>query len=244
MLNHDLERIGLGPKEVQVYLALLDMGEANIQQIVEKSGVKRTTVYDVLEDLKDRHLIHETRLKKRTYYVAEDPRKLEENLTERRDLARKIMPNLMAMSRHLHRKPRMRYYEDADGIKEVYKDTLKYPDQEILAWIPEESVTKFDRSFHEDFYVPERVKKNISMRAIAPDHPVIREFQAKDKESMRRIQFVNGKEYPFDVEISLYGKNLVAIMSFEEEMAMIVESPKIYATLKSIFEMQWLPDED
>jgi hypothetical protein len=38
----------------------------------------------------------------------------------------------------------------------------------------------------------------------------------------------------------LYGKNKIGIVSFEEKIGLIVESEKIYGTLKSIFEINWL----
>jgi hypothetical protein len=41
------------------------------------------------------------------------------------------------------------------------------------------------------------------------------------------------------VEINLYGKRLIGIMAFEEEIGLIIESEKIYNTLKSIFEINW-----
>jgi len=48
MIN-ELEKLGLNEKEARVYLALLELGESNIQGLSAKSSVKRTTVYDILE---------------------------------------------------------------------------------------------------------------------------------------------------------------------------------------------------
>jgi len=57
MLNKELEKIGLSKKEAKVYLACLELSEATIGQISKKSGVKRTTVYDIVESLKEKSLI-------------------------------------------------------------------------------------------------------------------------------------------------------------------------------------------
>jgi len=38
-----------------------------------------------------------------------------------------------------------------------------------------------------------------------------------------------------DVSINLYGKNKIGVMFFEEGIGLIIESEKIFITLKSLF---------
>ena len=47
-----LKSIGLTEKEASVYLALLTLGTADVGEIAQKSGQKRTTCYTVIENLK------------------------------------------------------------------------------------------------------------------------------------------------------------------------------------------------
>ena len=46
-----LKNLGLSEKAAQVYLASLELGEAPVQKLAERAGLKRTTVYYVLEEL-------------------------------------------------------------------------------------------------------------------------------------------------------------------------------------------------
>ncbi|OGF20384.1 hypothetical protein A2Y83_03475 [Candidatus Falkowbacteria bacterium RBG_13_39_14] len=39
--------------------------------------------------------------------------------------------------------------------------------------------------------------------------------------------------------VNLYGKNQISIVAFEEKIGLIIESEKIYITLKSVFEINW-----
>ena len=57
MESRDLEAFGLTEKESRVYLALLELGEAGIGEIAKKSAIKRTTLYDVVENLKKSGLV-------------------------------------------------------------------------------------------------------------------------------------------------------------------------------------------
>lgn len=240
MLQKNLEQFGLNEKEVLVYLALLELGEAGIGQISRKSGIKRTTLYDVIALLKEKGLASTVEREKKTLYLAEDPRSLEGKLEEKKFLLKKMLPELLSLANTLDHKPKIRFYEGIEGIKELYRDTLNYPDQELLAWISEEAVEAFDEKFLSDYYLPRRTDKKIWVRAIAPDLPYMRKYQDQDIPSLRKTKLVDAEKFPFHVEINLYGKNKIGIMSFSEKISLIIESEKIFSTLKSIFELQWL----
>jgi len=239
MLVNDLEKLGLSDKEAKVYLAVLELGEGNIAQIAKKSGVKRTTVYDIVVSLKEKQLLTETLKGKKHIYFAEDPRKLDDIYDERKATLKKILPELLSAMNAIEKKPRIRYFEGVEGIKEVYKDTLKYPDQELVAWVSPESHTSFDIDWLENYYVPKRLEKKIWVRVIASDSAEIQEYKNRDEKSLRQTKIVPAVEFPFEVEINLYGKRCVAVMAFGEQMGLIIESQKIYKTLKSVFELSW-----
>lgn len=239
MLEKELNKIGLDDKEAEVYLGLLELGEANIQQISKKSKVKRTTVYDIVESLKEKALVSSTKKNKKVLYYAEDPRRLEDNLEEKKNVLKGIMPQLLSITNLMDKKPKIRFFEGEEGIKEVYRDTLKYPDQELLAWVSDDAVNSFDEKFLNDYYLPKRVKNKIWVRAIAPDKPYMQKYKGMDQKSLRQTKLVSINRFPLEVELDLYGKGKIGIMSFSEKLGLIIESKKIFATLKSIFEMNW-----
>ncbi|HEX8974090.1 MAG TPA: helix-turn-helix domain-containing protein [Patescibacteria group bacterium] len=239
MLFKDLEKIGLNINEAKVYLAALELGEANVQQLAKKSGVIRTTVYGVIEQLKEKGLLSAASKNKKAIFVAENPSKLKEDLKEKQHSLDRILPELMSITNMLDNKPKIRFFEGLGGLKDVYMDTLNYPDQELLAWVSEAYIESFDEEFLYDYYVPERVKRKIWVRAIAPDDPRMSRFKESDEKSLRKTRIAARALFPLQVEINLYGKNKVGIVAFEEKIGIIIESSKIHNTLKSIFEMNW-----
>lgn len=244
MLFEDLTKFGLDEKEAKVYLALLELGEANVEQISKKSGVKRTTVYDILDSLKEKQLLGQINKDKKVLFFAEDPRKIEESLDEKKGVFHRILPELLSISNLIDKKPKIRFFEGADGIRSVYRDTLKYPDQELLAWVCEEAIHHFDPKFLNDYYISQRLAKKIWVRAIAPNLPEMQEYKGLDQKALRRTRLFD-KGLDLDIEINLYGKNKIGLMSFEEKFGLIIESEKIFNTLRSIFEMNWnsLPEK-
>jgi len=239
MLSKELEKIGLNINEARVYLAALELRESNIQQLARKSGVIRTTVYGVVQKLKGAGLLSSIIKNKKIFYVAENPTKLKDDLKEKQHSLEKILPELLSITNSIDKKPRIKFFEGFGGLKDVYMDTLNYPEQELLAWISEAYVESFDEEFLYDYYVPERVKRKIWVRAIAPDDPRIARFKESDEKSLRKTRVASTSLFPLQVEINLYGKNKIGIVAFEENIGIIIESAKIFNTLKSIFEMNW-----
>jgi len=238
MLVKELEKIGLDEKEANVYLALLELGESNIQQLSRKSGVKRTTVYEIIEKLKEKRLLSMINKKKRVYYMAESPHNIRFDLDEKIKILDGIMPEMMTIANAVEKKPKIRFFEGLNGIKEIYNDTLRYSDQEILAWEAEEVFLYFEKEYI-NWYIQERASKKIWIRAITPDKEKIREFKNLDSKFLRNTRLIPAEKFPFDVEINLYGKSKIGIMAFSEKIGLIIESPIIYKTLKSIFEFSW-----
>ena len=237
MLN--LSTLGFDEKETAVYIALLELGEVTVSAIVRKSNIKRTTVYAIIETLERRGLIGYTKHNKRTFYFAEDPRLLSDQLEEKKERLNAVLPQLLALSGRFTKKPKIRYYEGKEGIEHVYKDTLLYQNQELVGWVTSRAIHAFDSDFLYNQYLPKRLEKKIWVRAIAPDTLEMRKYKNEDKQSLRTTRLVSGELFPFDVEVCLYGTRNIAIMSFEEQFGMIIESEKLWHTLKSMFEMGW-----
>lgn len=220
-------------------MALLELGEATMSELTKKSGLKRSTLYFIVEALHKKRLISIVKKGKKTVYSAEDPKRLLEQADENRRNLEYAMPELLSVANNIVTKPKVRYFEGIDGIKEVYRDTLRYPDQKICAWVSQSMITGFDEEFITDYYIPKRLEKKIWAEVIASDTAVGKDFKSKDIKTLRKTRLLDESEFPLSIEISLYGKNKIGFMSIEDKLGLIVESKPISDTLKSIFKAQW-----
>lgn len=238
MLPDKLQKLGFETKEANVYLGLLELGEGNVQEIARKSGVKRTTVYHILEDLKVRGLISLNKKGKKILYVAEDPRSIEQDLKEKQSYLQSFLPEILSIANLIDKKPTVKYYENLEGIKEIYRDELKYFDSELLAWWSE-SYEIFGDDFFYNYYMPQRLEKKIWVRAIAPENEYTKQMQVEDAKNLRKIKLMSNGKQNAELEISLYGKSKISIKSFQEKFGLIIESRPLYNTMKMMFEFVW-----
>ena len=233
-----LQQMGLGGKKTEIYLAALELGSASVIEISKKAGIKRTTCYDILQDLIRDGLISETVKGKRHLFVGEDPAKIQRNLRNKEKLFSEILPQLQSMHNARGGKPKIRFYEGKEGLKEVYEDTLKYGG-EILAFASYEAVSLLGKDWARD-YLKKRVAKDIYAKVIAPKTEfLLKDFIAMDQLQRRSTKLIDAKKYPFSIEINLYGHNMVALMSAKEEIGLIIEGQEIHNTFKLIFQLLW-----
>jgi len=239
MTPRDLRSAGLDTKEAATYLAVLELGEASMGSLVKKSRLKRTTLYDITETLKERGLIGVSRRGKRAVYTAENPNKLIEQADENKRRLENLLPELLSITNTITKKPKMRYFEGVEGIKEVYRDVLRYPNYKTQAWVPENIIYELDTGFFDDYYTPKLREQNRAIELIATDLPIFRHHKKANTIPSRKIKLVDATHFPFTVEICLYGMDRIAIMSYRDQMGLIIESESIARTLKSVFELQW-----
>jgi HTH-type transcriptional regulator, sugar sensing transcriptional regulator len=233
-----LAQFDLDGKKADVYLATLEVGSATVAEIAKKAELKRTTGYDILQGLEKAGLVYETIKGKKRLFVAEDPEKLRKKIEEKEKMLSEMLPQLRSFYNVRGTKPKIRFYEDKAGLREVYADTLNY-NGEILAFGSDDVVKALGMNWATD-YLAKRVKKGIRVRIILPQTEMIdKTFTPLDQKQLRSSKLVDAKKYPFSIEINIYGHQKVALMSSREEIGIIIEGTEIHNTLKLIFELLW-----
>ncbi|NTW13542.1 MAG: hypothetical protein HGA31_00735 [Candidatus Moranbacteria bacterium] len=239
MLHKRLQNAGLNETEAKIYLAVLELGQTSVSRIALKAGIKRTTVYLSLENLMKKGLISAIKKGSKAYYYAEDPRNLERMMEVRKNEVSDIIPRLLAFTNLIDNKPEIRYFEGEEGIKEVLMKSLEQPGKEILMMFSESYFSDFGDEFFEKTYRPERIRRKILSRTLMPDNEQMRAFSGKSVQHLRQAKFLPPDLFKIDIEVLMYERNQIAIISFKEGFAFIINSPAIHSSFKSIFETLW-----
>lgn len=232
-----LQSLGITEKQAQVYLACLELGNATIQELSEKSGVKRTSIYNFLDDLKKRGLVTEIHKGNKLELIAEDPHKLVAEAKKQVKSIESAIPSLMSMYNMLGNKPKVRYYQGVDGLKRVYEQIVDSDESTILGFSDYEKM--FDAIDMDWLWTfPEkRLEKKMEFLSIAKDGEWARIVKRKDAEQLRQTKIV--PEIEFDTEVNIYGNN-VALLSFRRPYAgVIIEDRAIATTMRSVWKLLW-----
>lgn len=238
MLISTLKQLGLSEKQAKIYLACLELGETSVKEMALKSGIKRTTIYDIIDDMLNAGYVRTTTKGKKIKYLATEPEELAILIKKREALLKQILPELNSLNNvGGGLKPKIWFFEGEEGLRTVYNDLLKYPGTKVYGWASED----MERVLGEEWcmnYVTRRAGKKIEENLIFPITDVMEKYKEGDKKYLRKSKIVDPKKYKLNIEINIYEKR-IAIMSGHDKMGIIIESQPIAETMKLIFKMCW-----
>ncbi len=236
--SHILEQAGFSAKEATVYTTLLELGASSVVTIAKKSGLKRPTVYLVLDELMKNGFVSEVPQEKRKRYIALSPERIIESLDSRTRSLRKMLPDLLDFYQGQSERPVVRFFSSMEGMMSVYREiTRKGSAKDILAFVAPEIVPEeFDENwelFLSLFKVGNvRGRELFSLSSL--DHPYVKQVQKIPNYEAR----ISPSGMMFASDTVVYG-NKVAMFSFKKQFALIIESEDIASSLRTLFDLAW-----
>ena len=127
METSSLKEAGLTEGEIKVYLALLEIGSSTTGPIVEKSGISRSIIYQILEKLMQKGLVSSITKEKTRHFQAAEPNKILEYIDERekqvkvnRKKVEKLLPELL-LKQSMSKKSEVNMYFGFKGIRTAHE---------------------------------------------------------------------------------------------------------------------------
>lgn len=241
-LKNDLQNIGLGDKEARIYLACLELGPTNIQNIAEKADIKRSTVYEILESLKEKGLMHVTTKGKRKLYLASEPENLLRTIKEKEKTLKEILPQLKSINNVGFTKPKITFYEGKEGIREIYMEALK-SSTNSADWIsPMANLLEASGEEWMAKYVELKAKMNYWIRSIHISDNINETYKYQDpttfEKTFRKVRF-SPKETSIPSTIGIYDNKVAVLSSKKEGFGFIIESEEYAKSMHELYSLLW-----
>ncbi len=235
-----LQKLGLTEKEAKVYLANLELGPAKIPAIAEKSGIKRTTVYVIINSLIQKGLVSFFQSKKTKKFIAEEPRKISLLLKEKQDILKKIMPELEALVKtKKEKRPEVRFYKGQQGCVNILEQSLEKPNSEVLFIGSVNDIYKvISKEYDLYHYIPTRLKKKIKFKALFFKDKEALELKKIEKKELRQIKFLP-QSYFFPSSMLIFQDKIALVSSEKEFIGVMIQSPDLAEMEKQKFKLLW-----
>jgi sugar-specific transcriptional regulator TrmB len=247
MIQDLLSSLDFSQKESSTYLALLEIGSGKAQEVAKKTGLNRTTVYDIFETLMQKGLVSKYKKGSSTYFNALEPKHLLTYLDREKEEQAKmierqkqkvsdLLPQLISLQNISNSKPKVTFFEGEKGMREAYEDTLTANGM-LLAYANIETIHEGLPNFFPEYY-KRRVGNKIFGRGIAPRNTQTIEQMKSNREEMRDVRFLPDADMTFTPEVNIYN-NKMLIVSWKEKMAIIIESKELADLQRLTFELLW-----
>jgi sugar-specific transcriptional regulator TrmB len=243
-----LTEFGLNDKEVSIYLTLLKTGPSTIMDLSRKTGIKRSTTHNNVEELIKKGLVSQTNYGERRMAVAEDPEKLKFLLEQRKwDVQKleKVMPDIVKSIYETipgakdNSKVEVKYYEGENGFRDATQRSISESKGEILQISNMTEWRKvFTYDYAKEFYIPLRLKKGIHARTLALKDEVALQTMDEDKALNREMRFLPAG-ISFKPTIMIYGNEISLMTSSEPYTSIIITNEEIADALRGVFNSLW-----
>jgi len=243
LINENIiDKIGLTDKESALYELLLSTGETTAGKLIKNSGLKRATVYTVLDSLIKKNLVEQTELAPIIKYQAKHPYVLKELAESRvREIQSAggeldaLLPSLAHLYGEHHNRPGVSFYSGKEGIIKIYETILAQNQPidsieekgDMLAYIPD----------YVPVFVKKRVQKKLPNRVISPD---TNKYNVSNPDKFITAKTLPAEQFPFRMDIKIAGDK-VSLITFNKEEAggVLIDNREIADNFKMIFELLW-----
>ncbi|MEA1925930.1 MAG: helix-turn-helix domain-containing protein [Patescibacteria group bacterium] len=234
--QEQLIRIGLPSGQAKIYLSLLEKGPQFLQEVSKSSGIKRTTLYAIIEKMVTKELVGIEIKRKRKKYFAVDPESFLSRMREQRFFLQALMPQLKTLFEKQGAGNRVQVYDTMGGLKKILEEINSLnPEKDEMLTIEGDIKQALKIGF--DFWkelLAKKKKLGISSRTVVPssekDEFVIRDHKIK----LRTSAFLQD----FKIMLYLYADKS-AIMIPADTLCIVIENKKINDALTALFEMIW-----
>ena len=234
-----LEKLGLTSSPAKVYVALLGLGEATVLELAEDSGIKRTTLYPILEDLEKAGFVHKTKTKKQTHYIAEQPSNIAQQIADNVEEFNTYTKELEQKHKGNPSTARVVFFDGGEGFKQIWRDIFASGEKEFLIITdPQEMLQFVKKNYITNKIISKKLELKVHSRQIIASSEYAKEIVAKDREEMRESK-VLPHTFKIPMTTIIYGDSVALMSPASENTMLIVESPSFAKTQRSYFEMLW-----
>lgn len=237
-INKTLAQFGLTPNQTKIYLALLELGEAKVQDISKKAMILRPTTYEVMEQLKEIGLVTQYNKQGVRLYMSEPPKKLHQILVNKQQSISNILPELESMYNIGGFKPKMKYYEGLAGYKTVYEDTLNAKSKQLHGILSmQDMFDKLGEKYMDD-YIARRIAAGVHLSVIRIGPQEVKPIWPESPTELRQVRYAP-KNFVFPLTMYVYDNKVSLMSSKRENFGLIIESREFMQTQKALFDVLW-----
>lgn len=240
-----LEEIGLTKSESKVYLALLELGSSTTWNIIKKSKVASSKIYELLDKLIEKGLVT-THIESNTkYFNAVNPQRLKDYLSEKKkDFETKesaldeLLPQLKAKYALSEDDTQVEVFKGYKGIETAFNDilnTLKKGDEFLVVGGSEGDTTnELTKIFFERFH-RQRSKQGIKLKII------FSESARKRYGKQAQFSSTESRYLPFGTPntTNIYQDTTILLTMFPNPAAIRIKDKKTTQSFKKYFEAMW-----
>lgn len=240
MISKDLfHSLGLTRNESKVYTSLLELGNAQVAEITENSGIHRRNVYDSISRLMEKGLVSFVIVNNKKVFSPVNPKRFLEIIDEKENelegLKKKFNSAIpeMELMKKFKDSHDVRFFKGMEGLKSVFEDILRTK-EDYMGYGPKDELSHILKHYYKHV-IERRVKAKIHTRFICGEES--REIKKANPYS--QVRYIP-EEYSSRAALRIYGSKVaIMLLSSKEPIAIVIKNREIADGYRKYFEVMW-----
>jgi DNA-binding MarR family transcriptional regulator len=250
-----LQKLGLTPAEIQVYVELLKLGQSTSGSLIKVTNLQSSTTYHILDSLIQKGLVNYSKINSVKHYSSISPKDLknivkikEDELKEQKEELNNLILNLDKINVSQIQKERsVEIYEGWNGTYLAFRkayDQLE-PGTKLYAYIITDMLGDVDFK-QADIFIQKMAKlreeKNkgsnnkIHMYVIADKNSKLGKRQKNSKDTT--VKYVESKQTN-PMVINIYGNITILALWTKNPLMFLIESEEFANSFRNQFDLIW-----
>ncbi|MFH1770496.1 MAG: helix-turn-helix domain-containing protein [archaeon] len=232
------KELGFSPREIRVYLALLELGSTTIGPIANKSKLQSSKIYETLEKLREKGLVSYVIISKTKYFQASDPKEILNLLEERKRRFKNVLEELRLKQKYSESKQIATVYEGFKSFKTLFNkiaDELTSKDEYWAFAFKEEYYTPAVSIFLSNFH-KKLEEKGIEDKLLG--HTSVKKAITKTFKENKHIK-IKFTENETPLGVIIIKNKVINLVWGERPTAIEITSEQIYLQYKKFFFQLW-----
>ena len=234
-----LKKLGLNSKQIDVYLALLELGSQPASVIAKKISLPKSTVLFLLDQLLEKGIVLKSYKGKTQFFYAEVEdlsKAIKQSQKSQNDALSELIPLLKEFKSPFTSKPKVSFYQGIENCKKSYLQILETQEEFLEFGNHKDLVDKFGQKFMDDF-ISQRVKLNIKNQSISNSDSLHRSLKENSKTQKRHLKLVPQNLGSLYSSICIYDDKVLILNLHSDAFAILIENAQLAMTMKTIFKL-------
>ncbi len=233
-IKNILQKLGFSENEILVYITNLELGITAISNIAKFSGIKRTTLYAIVEKMEEKWFLQKYIKNNVSYYEATNPQELYEIFEKQIANLKQKLPELQALNNNFASKPKVYYFEWVENVAKLYKIELE--DNPDLVRIFSSNANRKTGERNKLRKLRNEIFKHTKKK---PDMKIILNREAYENEkNWKKFQHktIRKEDLNLWISIKIYGNKTHFLSMNDSITGLLIENKEIAETMQSIFD--------
>ena len=229
-VENALEKIGLSPNEIKVYLTLNDRGSQKAGKVSKIAKIDRSSCYNALKLLQEKGLVSYVMIGAVKFFQAAGPRRILDYIREQEEDIKSVLPELQKRHGAAKIEGQVRMFKGIKGVKSIFLDIARTGSDNFVFG----SEGQFSERMPEFALQFDRLKKEHNVKT----NLIIRKGRKETDKKTSEYRYVsNVSESP--AVTNIYGDKIAIVIWTDEPEGIIIENKAAARAYKSYFDFMW-----